>query len=153
MQSAPNHHPKHQQPTIVQHQHQQSRPLGPPVPLGDGDGTPDAAAVRLEKPSCLQLTSVHTRPSTTSTITSDYFSMNSRETNSKREEDVLLETRCMMTYIQYISKSPLEMCRKTPQVDALIEFRCCEYLCWSSDLRQIRIFINCGGRITMLVKL
>jgi hypothetical protein len=85
--------------------------LQPPVENGvNGDNgvIPRADAVpgdgiqppRLEKPSCLQLTSVHhARQSTTSTITSDYFSMNSKENNEPasfrvmKEEDVVLETR------------------------------------------------------------
>ena len=51
---------------------------------------------KLEKPTCLQLSNVNARQSTTSTITSDYFSMNSREAEANRrnrEDDAIMDNR------------------------------------------------------------
>ena len=58
-----------------------ANPPRQPIILQHREANVTSAAGKLEKPTCLQLNTVHARQNTTSTITSDYFSMNSRENN------------------------------------------------------------------------
>ena len=70
---------------------------------------------KAEKPSGLQLSFVNARQSTTSTITSDYFSMNSREadgTRKNREEEANIDNRYLnVSYHVRLVKSSFQATR------------------------------------------